>query len=80
MTGAKCPRRYSHIRIKAKHKAWEAIVSKPSEEGLVIRFNFGPKWRTVMSTESDWAERVRKLVSGYDEQTAGHQLIHRDNF
>ena len=33
-----------------------------------------------MSVESDWGERVRSFASEYDEQTAGHQLIHRKNF
>jgi hypothetical protein len=38
------------------------------------------KMEDAMSIESDWAERVRRLASEYDEQIAGHQLIHRNNF
>ncbi|MGO9262343.1 MAG: hypothetical protein ACLQU1_39585 [Bryobacteraceae bacterium] len=32
-----------------------------------------------MIIESDWAERVRRFVSDYDEQTVGHPLAHREN-
>jgi hypothetical protein len=34
----------------------------------------------AMTFEGDWAERVRRLAREYDEEVAGHQLIHRDNF
>ena len=33
-----------------------------------------------MSIEEDWAERVRRFANEWNEQTAGHQLIHRKNF